>query len=45
MREEYGFLGWPTTTFITSEGDVLGDRPLVGYVSPEKLLNAMRAVR
>lgn len=45
MRKEYGVFGFPTITLVTSKGEVLSDGVLAGYVSPEKLLNAMRAVR
>lgn len=45
MREQYGVYGFPTIALVDSEGKVARDRRLEGYVSPGRLLGAMRAVR
>ena len=44
MRRKYGVWGFPTITFISSEGDILEELTIVGYKDARALLETMRQV-
>jgi len=45
MQAEYGVQGFPTIAFIGSDGKIIHDLKVEGYVRPDVLLKAMRSVR
>jgi thiol:disulfide interchange protein DsbD len=44
MLREYGVYGFPTIIFLDSDGNVVKDRTLIGFVPPEDLMENMLAI-